>query len=170
MSALAKLAEARRARYLLKPDLARHAFRAREAAHMAQHEVAEALDTQQPNVHRWEQGGEPHAPSVLHVASGPHEWAEVLVRWQAAQHHLQVSAEVAVVHGDDNAARLASVTVECGDPARVLAAALSDGRLTDDELEQLAREARECWAAAQELEAYASHELARRRAERSRAR
>lgn len=153
----------------LKPDLARVMRLARETEQASQRDVAADLDVQQPLVHHWEQRDEPHAPSVLHVhGTRMRAIAEALIRWQATPHGLDVVAAARVVHGDNHAARLAAVTVECSDPARELAIALADNALTDTELEQLERHFREAAEVALEGATYFSQELRRRRAERCR--
>lgn len=154
---------------VLKKDLARNARVARETAKLTQLQTAEMLDTQQPLVHRWEHQDEPHAPSVLHVASSPSRtWAETLVRWQATHHKLSVYTESAIVHGGNHAARLHALTHSCTDVPRALSEALLDGDISDAELEHIALQARKCIDGTRELEAWTTQELQRRRDERSR--
>jgi len=143
----------------LKPQLALILRRAREAANASQTEIAHATGSQQPQVAAWESSGDPHSPTALHVATGPRAWAERVVRWQAQHHRLQVLVQTAVVHGDNHAARIASLSVQFSDPLRVLATAVADGELTEAELEAIAQEAREAAQAALELEAWAVERL-----------
>lgn len=153
---------------VLKRDLATVSQAARRHAGVSQRELAAELELQQPHVARCELAEEPHAPSVLHVASAAdapaaRAWAAALVRWQGQHLALTVLERSVDRHGDNHAARLASVTVECTDLPRAMAVAIADGELSEAELEQLVRESAETAEAALEAHARFSAELQRRR-------
>lgn len=159
----------RDAREHLRADYARASRVAREHADLSQSELADELGVTKPFVGHSERSdsGRPTA-NVLHVASSAHSpaaraWGAEVVRWQAAQLALVVLERAEDLFGDDHGARLASVTRDCTDVPRELAAALSDGVLTLDELERLEREAREAAQAALEVQAWCAREIARRR-------
>ena len=166
MTAVAKVRPREHRAKTLKPDMARTSRLAREVAEISQRDLADSLDVQQPFIAKWELADEAHAPTVLHVASGPIDWAQAMVRWQAAQQQLQVYQEAPIVHGDNTAERLAALSAETTDPVRALSRASADGRFTITELEHLARECRECVEASRECESWAVREIERQRAER----
>lgn len=170
MTAARKLSPREHRAKHLKPDFARAARLARETVPepVSQRDVAADLDVPQTIVHRWEQGDDSHAPSVLHVAGTRfHSLAEALVRWQASFHELQVLSAVRVLYGDNHAKRLATLIVECGALTTGFAAALVDGVLTDTELEALLPLSRACAQSALEFERWMTEELASRRAARA---
>lgn len=132
---------------------------------VSQRDLAAVLDLHPGEVAKMELGDEPRSWSVLHVAAAPPEarsWAEAMVRWQAAKHELQVLRATDIVHGDNHAARLASVVSELTDVLRVFSAALADGHLSDAELETIASESREAMHALLEVDRFVTVELAKR--------
>ncbi len=117
-------------------------------------------------VQAWGSPEEPHLPNVAHLATGPSEWALAWLREIVGQHQHHVAPAPAVVHGDDHAKRLASVTVACSGPASALATALVDRVFTVPELELIVQRARESTAATVELEAAAMAQLQALRSKR----
>lgn len=159
----------RDARAALRAEYARVSRAGRVLAELSQNDLALELEVPKPLVGYSEvDAPERPVPNVLHVASAAcspaaREWAREIIRWQAAQLALVVLEQTRVQHADNHGARLAAVTRDCTDVPRELAAALSDGVLTLDELERLERESREGAQAALEVQAWASAEIARRR-------
>lgn len=153
----------------LRPDCARALREAREAAGLSQSELAVELEIKKHLVgHSELAASERQLPSVLLVASSAgspeaRAWGVEVTRWIAGKLQQQLVPVVADRYGDDHAARLASVSVQASDPIRALAVALADGELSDDELEEIGREARGGVAALMELEAATARELERRR-------
>ncbi len=167
--ATATAVTAPRPKHLGKPSLARAVKLAVERDGRKLTAIADDFDTDAPNLCRWGQAHEPNNPHTLHLiaaaGTASHGVAVDVHRAVGDELGVQSIPRVDVVH-DDHLARLASVTIECSDVPRVLAVALADGELSDDELDAIRLEGRQSIAAVLELDAWAARELLRRRGAR----
>lgn len=151
------------ARLAIKRRAALISRQARELEGLTQRDLAPELGADQSNLARFEIGTETVAINIVHLVAGarsPLARAYVLriKRWLDSE--INPAADV---HGENELARLASLTAESGDVLRCLTASLVDGEQTTDELVLLEREAGELEQAAAEARARYAAELRRRR-------
>lgn len=136
----------RRAKHLaIKPDFARAARLARQAAGVSQRQLALDLGVQPRQIEDTEHSHKPHAVSLLHVVRGPRVWGLRMIGWAANEHEATVHP-LPVVLEEPEAVRTARLTRELLDVPTVATAHLSDGVRDRVEAERELHEVREAIA------------------------